>query len=59
MKDVFARHGIPERLITDNMPFNSVKFRAFASKWEIEVVTSSLHYPKSNGLVERNVQIVK
>ena len=59
MKDMFPRHGIPERLIADNMPFNSVKFKDFASKWEIEVVTSSPHYPRSNGLVERNVQTVK
>ena len=59
MKDMFARHGIPERLIADNMPFSSLKFKTFASDWEIEVVTSSPHYPKSNGLVERNVQTVK
>ena len=59
MKDMFACHGIPETLIADNMPFNSVKFKDFASKWEIEVVTSSPHYPTSNGLVERNVQTVK
>ena len=32
MKDIFARHGIPERLITDNMPFKSVKFKDFAGK---------------------------
>ena len=59
MKDMFARHGIPERLIADNMPFSSLKFKNFASEWEIEVVTSSPHYPKSNGLVERNVQTIK
>ena len=59
MKDMFARHGIPERLIADNMPFNSASFKDFASKWEIEVVTSCPHYPTSNGLVERNVQTVK
>ena len=59
MKDMFARHGIPERLIADNMPFNSVKFKDFANKWEFQVVTSSPHYPKSNGLVERNIQTVK
>ena len=41
------------------MPFNSLKFKSFASDWEIEVVTSSPHYPKSNGLVERNVQTMK
>ena len=59
MKDMFARHGIPERLIADNMPFNSVKFKDFANKWEFEVVTSSPHYPKSNGLIEKNIQTVK
>ena len=59
MKDMFARHGIPERVIADNMPFNSLKFKSFASDWEIEVATSSPHYPKSNGLVERNVQTMK
>ena len=32
MKDMFALHGISEGLITDNMPFNSVKFKDFASK---------------------------
>ena len=48
MKGMFAHHGIPERLIADNMPFNSLK-----------LVTSSIHYPKFNGLVERNVQTIK
>ena len=59
MKDMFARHGIRERLIADNMPFNSLKFKNFASEREIEVVTSSLHYPSSNGLIERNKQTIK
>ena len=59
MKDMFARHGIPESLIIDNMPFNGLKFKNFASEWEIDVVTSSPHYPKSNGLVERNVRTIK
>lgn len=45
--------------MADNIPFNSLKFKDFASKWEIEVATSTLHYPKSNGLVERNVQTIK
>lgn len=55
MKDMFARHGIPERLIAYNMSFNIVKFKDFASRWEFEVVTFSPHYPKSNGLVERKI----
>ena len=59
MNEMFVRHGIPERLIADNMPFSSLKFKNFASAWEIEVVTSSPQYLKSNGLVERNVQTIK
>ena len=59
MKEMFARHGIPERLIADHMPFSSLKFKNIASEWEIEVVTSSPRYLKSNGLVERNVQTIK
>ena len=57
VKNMFARHA--ERLMADNMPLNSVKYKRFASKREFEVVTSSPHYPKSNGFVERNVQTVK
>ena len=59
MKDMFGRHGIPERLIADNMPFYSMKLKDFANKREFEMVTSSPHYPKFNGLVERNIQTVK
>ena len=59
MKEMFARHGIPERLIADHMPFSSLKSKNTASEWEIEVVTSSPRYLKSNGLVERNVQTIK
>ena len=59
MKEMFARHGIPEKIIADNMPFNSLRFRDFAREWEMEIVTSNPHYPRSNGLVERNVQTIK
>ena len=37
MKSIFARHGIPNKLIADNMPFNSHKFRYFAKDWNFEV----------------------
>ena len=59
LKMVFARHGIPEIVMADNMPFNSRDFRAFARSWQFQVVTSSPAYPRSNGLVERNVQTMK
>ena len=59
MKETFARHGIPEKIIADNMPFDSAEFRRFAESWDIDVVTSSPTYAKSHGQVERTVQSMK
>ena len=59
LKGIFARHGILNKLIADNMPFNSKKFHQFSKQWNFEVITSSPTYPQSNGLAERNVQTVK
>ncbi len=58
-KSIFSRHGIPEMLVADNMPFNSAKMRQFASSWNFDIVTSSPHYAQSNGQAERCVQTVK
>ncbi|PJE77411.1 hypothetical protein CI610_03666 [invertebrate metagenome] len=59
LKSILARHGIPETIMSDNMPFNSKEFKGFANAWDIDLVTSSPTYPKSNGLSERMVQTVK
>lgn len=59
LKSIFARFGIPNTLIADNMPFNSIEFRNFASDYDFNVITSSPHYPKSNGLAEKSVSIAK
>ena len=59
MKSIFARHGIPNTVVADNMPFGSKAFQQFAKEWGFNVVTSSPTYPQSNGLVERNVQTIK
>ena len=53
------RHGIPEELCTDHMPFNSVEFCKFATDWNFTLTTSSPTYPQSNGQAERAVQTVK
>lgn len=59
MKNIFSIHGIPEVVRSDNMPFNSFQFRSFSQQWDFELITSSPHYPKSNGLAEKAVGIAK
>ena len=61
LKTVFARHGIPEIVRSDNGPqySSSAEFAQFASTYGFSHVTSSLRYPQSNGHVERAVQTVK
>ena len=60
LKVQFARHGIPEVLITDNGPeFNNQEFKNFSSKWQFEHRTSSPRYPQSNGKVENAVKTCK
>ena len=57
LRSVFARHGIPEIVRSDNGPqFSSQEFAEFAENYHF---TSSLHYPASNGQAERAVQTVK
>ena len=60
MKAVFARHGIPKKVISDNGPcYRSHEFKQFADSWGFQHVTSSPHYPQSNGLAEKTVQTAK
>ncbi|XP_061132648.1 uncharacterized protein K02A2.6-like [Syngnathus typhle] len=59
-KSIFARHGIPEVVRSDNGPqFASEEFRRFARMWGFSHVTSSPHFPQSNGEVERAIRTVK
>ena len=59
LKTCFARHGIPDTVIADNMPFGSREFTRFADEWGFEVKTSSPHHPASNGQSERSVGTIK
>ena len=49
LKEMFAEHGIPEVLRSDNGPqYVSAQFTDFCISWGITHKTSSLHYPQSN-----------
>lgn len=57
---IFARHGCPEVLHSDNgPPFRSNDFQRFANEWGVKLVTSSPYYAQSNGEAERAVQTAK
>lgn len=59
LKQQFARHGIPEEVVTDNSPFNSAEFRNFAFGYEFLHTTSSPIYAQSNGRVENAIKTLK
>ena len=60
MKSIFARHGIPRVLVSDNATcYASRSFKMFADEFNFEHRTSSPGYPQSNGKAEQSVGIVK
>ncbi len=60
LKDIFARFRIPETVVSDNDPqYSSQEFVGFASAHDFCHVTSSPHFPQSNGQTEHTVQTVK
>ena len=57
---IFSEYGWPETLFFDNGPCYT--FKAFTSLMKdnsVSHIKSSPHYPQSNGLAEKLVQIVK
>ena len=60
LRIIFANHGIPRKVVTDNGPmFMSYEFQEFMQKNGIVHVKSAPYHPSSNGLAERAVQTLK
>ena len=60
LKKYFARHGIPEQLVTDNGPqFSSSDFLKFLSVWDFDPCTSSPRHSQSNDKAESAVKEAK
>lgn len=59
-RPLIARYGIPKQIRSDNGPcYVSEEWKEMMEEYMIHHVTSSPHYPESNGLAERGVKIVK
>ena len=59
-KLIFPEFGWPETLISDNGPCYTVDaFTSVMNAFHVNHITCSPHYPQSNGLAEKYVQIVK
>ena len=60
MRPIFEEYGIPAIVQSDNGPqYASSDFSKFAKQYGFEHITSSPHYPQSNGFIERMIRTVK
>ena len=60
LTEIFEHYGLPETIYSDGGPqFTSDEFDQFCKEWKINHVTSSPHYPQSNGIAENGVKAMK
>ncbi|UYV66813.1 K02A2.6-like, partial [Cordylochernes scorpioides] len=63
LKSIFARHGTPETVRSDNGPqFQKVlgsEFSRFSKEWSFKHITSSPRFPQSNGFIEAIIKNIK
>lgn len=60
MQMYMSLFGRVDEILTDNGPqYTGQAFKQITMEWGIKHVTSSPHYPKSNGFIERHVRHIK
>ena len=60
LRDIFTEFGTPFVLRSDNGPcYASEEFKFYLQEFRIYHLTSSPHYPQSNGLAELMVKVAK
>lgn len=60
LKSHFSRDGISNIVGCDNGPqFSPSDFKMFSKEWDFEHITSSPHYARSNGKIEKAVNTAK
>ena len=60
LKVIFSEYGWPDTIVSDNGPcYTAEAFTKTMQGYWVNQITSSPHYPQSNGLAENFVQTVK
>ena len=60
LQEIFATHGIPRLLVSDNGPqFVAESFKQYCKSCGITHITTAPYHPRSNGKAERLVQTFK
>ena len=60
LQELFERFGLPETIVSDNgTPFTSEEFENFCKLLSINHLKSAPYHPRSNGLVERFIDVFK
>ena len=60
LREIFARYGLPELIVTDNRPqFTATEFKQFLTANGVKNILCSPYHPSSNGAAEWLVQTVK
>ena len=60
LKDVFSDFGIPETILSDNVPcYKSQEFNNFCAKFEINHITGASYSYQANSIADHIIQTIK